>query len=111
MDIAKRDMNHLKKLKLCEDKYTGLFKKYNSLKKKQKENIHYRGVIKQYKEYISGIRDKQTEQYDALQNLTHYIDEIHRTTKLSEQLLDESKKDQRDILTRMKKIKDKNSAF
>ena len=109
MDIAKRDIRHLKKLKLCEEKYTKLFKKYNSLKKKQKENIHYSGVVNQYKEYISGIRTKQAEQYEALQNLTHYIDEIHRTTKLSEQLLDESKKDQSDILTRMKNIKDKIS--
>ena len=107
MDIAKYDNLCIHKSNAFKHKYQLLLKKYTSLKKKQHNNHQYKKIIKQYKDYILTIKKQQTEQYNALQELSDYIDNIHDTTKLSEQLLNESKHDQHEILNKMKIIKKK----
>tara|TARA_Y100000817_G_C16444032_1_gene362064 strand:+ start:169 stop:513 length:345 start_codon:yes stop_codon:yes gene_type:complete len=107
MEIAKADLLCKDKLITTERKYNEIFKKYTTLKKQLKNNHHLKSVVEKYERTIEKYKKEKQAQHTALNVLSEYIDNITAKTKLSEQLLHESKHEQSKILTEMSKIERK----
>ena len=107
MDIAKEDMICKNKLINTERKYNEIFKKYTTLKEQVKDNKHLVSVVDKYKKMIEIYKKEKKKQHIALSKLSDYIDDITQKTKLSENVLNESKHEQKKIFEEMLKIEKK----
>lgn len=107
MDIALDDEKICEIKLLIQNKKNSLENNFNELKKTQKDNIFLADVVDDYIKYFSLMKKQKEDQYEALRKITDYIDNITKTSNITEHLLRESKHDQQEILKRMKLIKSK----
>lgn len=107
MDIALDDEKVCKIKLLIQNKKNSLENHFNELKKTQKDNIFLADVVNDYIKYFSQMKKQKEDQHEALRKITDYIDNINKTSNITEHLLRESKHDQLEILKRMKLIKSK----
>tara|TARA_Y100001958_G_C21221413_1_gene546775 strand:+ start:1331 stop:1684 length:354 start_codon:yes stop_codon:yes gene_type:complete len=107
MNIALDDKKVCQVKMLIQQKNDKLESKLRELKNTQENNKFLSTVVDDYIKYFKYIRDKKTEQYNALRKITDYIDRISETSDMTEYLLRESKNDQKDIIKRMEDIKAK----
>lgn len=107
MDIAIDDEKACEIKLLIDNKQNYLENRIRELKKMQKENVFLTEVVDDYINYFKIINKQNIDQYNALRKISEHIDSIHQTSDITEQLLRESKQDQREILNRMKYVKGK----
>lgn len=107
MDIAINDEKVCEIKLLIQNKKNSLENHFNELKKTQKDNIFLADVVEDYIKYFSQMKKQKEDQYEALRKITDYIDNINKTSDVTEHLLRESKHDQQEILKRMDLIKSK----
>ena len=105
MNVALDDKKLCKVKMLIQQKNHNLASKLQELKNTQENNLFLSSVVDDYIKYFKYIRDKNTEQYNALRKITDYIDRISETNDMTDYLLRESKNDQKDIIKRMDEIK------
>ena len=105
MDLAIRDMS-IEDMKIeVVNRKKMLLDKFKELRYTSSANKFLEGITEDYENYFNYIKSQKREQYEALHMLSDYIENISMDTALTEQLLRESKDDQRHILSQMRKVK------
>jgi len=90
---------------LLDDKNNYLLDKKKELSKKRKENEYLQEVSDEYKkEYMSIVKDKEN-QLNALYELSNHFKNLAKEYNKNKDILKKVRKDQREILNEIKKIK------
>lgn len=82
-----------------------LIDKRNYLERTLKENAFLEGVKKDYQKYRDYMIKEKEDQLRAMNILKQYTEDLVTSTKLTEENIKETKRDQKDILREMEKIK------
>jgi hypothetical protein len=105
MDLAMRDILVENMRIEVVNRKKMLLDKFKELRYTSSANKFLEGITEDYENYFNYIKSQKREQYEALHMLSDYIENISMDTALTEQLLRESKDDQRHILSQMRKVK------
>ena len=105
MDLARRDMSVEDMRIEVINRKKMLLDKFKELKNTSSTNKFLKGISNDYKHYFDFIKAQKRKQYEALCMLSNYIEKISMDTELTEQLLRESKSDQKQILSQMRRVK------
>tara|TARA_Y100000994_G_scaffold249055_1_gene258851 strand:+ start:1263 stop:1616 length:354 start_codon:yes stop_codon:yes gene_type:complete len=82
-----------------------LKKNYEELKKNKKHNPYLEIVFGEYSEHYDNKKKEKEQQYNALQELLDYMDEVDADEKLSVSLQNECKNDKHMLLREMIKLR------
>ena len=82
-----------------------LIDKRNYLERTLKENAFLEGVKKDYQKYRDYVVKEKQDKLRAMNVLKQYTEDLGVSTKLTEANIKETKRDQKDILREMEKIK------
>ena len=105
MDLARRDMSVEDMRTEVISRKKMLLDKFKELRHTSSTNRFLKGISDDYEHYFDYIKAQKREQYEALCMLSDYIENISMDTELTEQLLRESKSDQKQILSQMRRVK------
>ena len=105
MDLAMRDILVENMRIEVVNRKKMLLDKFKELRHTSSTNQFLDGITEDYEHHFNYIKSQKREQYEALCTLSDYIEKISMDTSLTEQLLRESKDDQRHILSQMRKVK------
>ena len=105
LDLAKRD-NYLQKIEnQISAKREMLLAKQKKLRKIAKNNAFLHEVQEDYASYYNFIIKQKEQQIRSMNNIKQYLNDIIVSGKLTEQDIDEAKKEQRGILGEIKHVK------
>jgi septal ring factor EnvC (AmiA/AmiB activator) len=82
-----------------------ILEKTKAIEKKKKVNHFLEGVADDYKKYYEYIVNEKQQQYDSMLRLQKYLDELTKTQQMAAHELKNAKRDQRELLHEMEKIK------
>ena len=103
--LAQRDQ-HLKQIEeLIKSKRDILLKKRKKLQETAKENVFLEGVNKDYQKYHDYILKQKREQYQAMELLKNYINDLIISGELTEKDIENTRIEQEEILNEMNHIK------
>ena len=105
MDLACRDISIEDMRAEAVSRKRMLLGKLKELRRTSSTNQLLKGITDDYEQYFNYIKAQKRQQYEALCMLSDYIGNISEDTELTEQLLRESKSDQKHILSQMRKVK------
>ena len=83
-----------------------ILEKTKEIKKKEKVNHFLQDVVNDYKKYYDYIIQERQQQYNSMKTLQVYLDDLMKTEKLANYELKQAKRDQKDLLKEMDKIKE-----
>ena len=106
MFLAKRDQKIYQLKEELENRKKMLCLKRNQLKNNVKENIFLQEVVEDYDSYNKSIVNQKEKQIVFLKMIHSYIDNINNELKLTDQKLNQSKQEQREILKEISFLKD-----
>jgi hypothetical protein len=106
MDLAIRDIRLNKYKQQIDINKRILMEKYLELQKNAKENEYLNGVVDDYKKYFNFMIEEKNQQYDALNMISQYLDNINSEIKSTDEVLDEQQQEQKKIMREMSKIKE-----
>lgn len=105
IDLGERD-NYLQEIqKQIQMKRQFLSNKQSELKENIKTNDFLRGVKDDYNRYHNFIQKERKEQYDALNTLKQYSEDLRKNTEMTQDKLAESIRDQKYIVDEMNALK------
>ena len=105
MDLAKRDITIRDMQREVADKKKELLSKFKELEQATSENEFLEGVVDDYASYYDYVRQQKSQEYEALRTISEYLDRLSMDVNVTDQLLRQTKEDQKDILGEMSKIK------
>ena len=105
MDLAKKDILLNKMEKTLLKKKINLLKNYEHANKDLKQNKIKEENIEHYKNYFDKIKINKNKQYKALDKLSSYLDKLAKDSSITKNNIQEIKRDQKNILLEMTKIK------
>jgi cell division septum initiation protein DivIVA len=105
LNLAERDLLLDQIDKQIKAKKELLIKKSKQLKKKEEVNEFLDGVKNDYNKYYNYIIKEKEQQYEAMNMLKEYLDDLINSEKLVNNQLKTAKLDQKQILDEMSKIK------
>lgn len=105
MDLAKRDITIREMQREVADKKRELLSKFKELERATSENEFLEGVVDDYATYYDYVREQKSEEYEALRIISEYLDRLSLDVDVTDQLLRQTKEDQKEILREMSKIK------
>ena len=82
-----------------------ILQKTKEIKKKGKCNIFLEDVANDYKKYHEYILNERQQQYNSMKTLQAYLDDLIKTDKLADYELKQAKRDHKEILHELDKIK------
>jgi len=105
LDIVTRD-NYLKRIEnQIQSKRNLLLDKRRKLEKATDENQYLEKIKSNYQKYYDHIVEQKQEQIRAMQILQTYIDDIITSNKLTDKDMENTMKEQQQILEEIAKIK------
>ena len=104
-DLSKQDIYLVEIEKQIAAKRQFLLQRRNHLEKASRENSFLNGVKQDYQVYHQFILKQKHDQMQAMNLLDQYLNDLITSGKLTDQDIEQSKKDQREILTEIEKIK------
>ena len=107
MQLACHDKNTEDMLTIISMKEKDLHDKYIQIKQSKEDNDLLDYVLEDYKTYYNEKKNEKTNQYNSLDQLTQYLDDIALNEEIDHTTLVNLKKDQKDILKEMRLIKNK----
>ena len=105
MDLAKRDITIREMQREVANKKRELLSKFKELERATSENEFLEGVVDDYATYYDYVREQKSEEYEALRIISEYLDRLSLDVDVTDQLLRQTKEDQKEILGEMSKIK------
>lgn len=105
LPLAERDLYLLQIEHEIRNKKTLLIKKKKDLDKKHKLNHYLTGVKKDYSKYYNFILNEKQQQYNALELLKEYMDDLIKTEHLVDDNLRTAKHDQQSIISEIDNVK------
>ena len=105
MELARRDLSIEDMKTEVVNRKKMLLDKLREVRRTSTANQLLKGITDDYERYFDHIKAQKRQQYESLCALSDYIGNISTQTELTEQLLRESKADQKNILSQMRKVK------
>lgn len=94
------------KLILEINKRKGILKdEYKILQERKRENNFLEQVYDDYKNYYSLIIEEKQKQYEALKNISNYLDSLIQESKVAKDTLEELKNDKYKILGKIEEVR------
>ena len=78
---------------------------YKILQERKRENNFLEQVYDDYKNYYSLIIEEKQKQYEALKNISNYLDSLIEESKLAKDTLEELKNDKYKILGKIEEVR------
>lgn len=103
--LAQRDLKLIQIYEEIKNKKDLILKKKKDLSKKKNVNAYLEIVNTDYENYYNYILEQKKKELDAMNILNEYIDDLVNTDKLVDTQLKTAKRDQREILNEISKIK------
>jgi|LakMenEpi03Aug12_release.lakeMendotaPanAssembly.Ray.scaffolds.fasta_scaffold1773146_1 hypothetical protein len=103
--LAQRDLKLIQIYEEIKNKKDLILKKKKDLSKKKNVNAYLEIVNADYENYYNYILEQKKKELDAMNILNEYIDDLVNTDKLVDTQLKTAKRDQREILNEISKIK------
>ena len=103
--LAQRDLKLIQIYEEIKNKKDLILKKKKDLSKKKNVNAYLEIVNTDYENYYNYILEQKKKELDAMNILNEYIDDLVNTDKLVDTQLKTAKRDQREILNEIYKIK------
>ena len=82
-----------------------MLEKQRQIERTKLENAYLEGIAEDYNTYKNALLKQKQQQVNALKTISEYISESNRNINQSEHLLQQSRNEQREILSEIKKIK------
>lgn len=105
LPLAERDLHLLQIEAEIRNKKNLLVKKKKELDKKFKVNTYLTGVKKDYSKYYDYILNEKQQQFNALNLLKEYMNDLIKTENLVDEQLRTAKHDQTDIIGEIDRVK------
>ena len=105
LPLAERDLHLLQIEAEIRNKKNLLVKKKKELDKKFKVNHYLTGVKKDYSKYYDYILNEKQQQFNALNLLKEYMNDLIKTENLVDEQLRTAKHDQKDIIGEIDRVK------
>lgn len=105
MTLANRDLMLYKIKQQIQNKKKLLVQKSKSLDKKKKVNHFLENVKEDYKTYYTYIIKEKKQQYEAMNLIKQYLDDLMKVEKMTDHEVKKAKYDQKVILSEIEKIK------
>ena len=105
LPLAERDLHLLQIEAEIKNKKNLLVKKKKELDKKFKVNHYLTGVKKDYSKYYDYILNEKQQQFNALNLLKEYMNDLIKTENLVDEQLRTAKHDQKDIIGEIDRVK------
>lgn len=105
LPLAERDLHLLQIEAEIRNKKNLLVKKKKELDKKFKVNHYLTGVKKDYSKYYDYILNEKQQQFNALNLLKEYMNDLIKTEHLVDDQLRTAKHDQKDIIGEIDRVK------
>ena len=103
--LAQRDLKLIQIYEEIKNKKDLILKKKKELSKKKNVNTYLEIVNNDYENYYNYILEQKKKELEAMNILNEYIDDLAHTDKLVNTQLKTAKRDQREILNEIHKIK------
>ena len=104
--LAQRDLKLIQIYEEIKNKKDLILKKKKDLSKKKNVNAYLEIVNNDYENYYNYILEQKKKELEAMSILNEYIDDLVNTDKLVDTQLKTAKRDQREILNEISKIKE-----
>lgn len=105
LPLAEKDLHLLQVEQEIRHKKNLLVKKKKELDKKFKINHYLTGVKKDYSKYYDYILNEKQQQFNALNLLKEYMDDLIKTENLVDEQLRTAKHDQKYIIGEIDRVK------
>jgi hypothetical protein len=105
MELAKRDLAINKINEEINKRKDFLNKKQKEIAENTKDNELLNELLIEYDEYININNNEKDAQIKALENMLNYIENIQYTKEFNKEMIASLKKDRKDILNEIQKIR------
>lgn len=103
--LAQRDLKLIQIYEEIKNKKDLILKKKKDLAKKKNVNAYLEIVNNDYENYYNYILEQKKKELEAMNILNEYIDDLVNTDQLVDTQLKTAKRDQKEILNEISKIK------
>ena len=101
MQVACRDIAVANIRGAIKERQTLLQTKYNELKTASVDNSFLLDTVRDYARYLAYIKHQREAQYAGIKKLNDYIDRLSRDTDITEDMLRQTRTDQRALMRQM----------
>ena len=105
MNIACTDLAILNVKGALHAHNENLMTKYKELKKASTDNAYLLDIVKDYAALLLNIKKQKQKQHDGLKKISDYIDHIAQDTNTTEQMLRQTKYDQKNLMNEMNRLR------
>lgn len=106
MDINERNSIISKMKQQIKDKQNYLQERFKELEKNKSENLYLNEVKEDYQKYFNYINTIKNDQLLAFENISNYLDKVGCELKSTDTLLEETKHDQKLVLSEINKLRE-----
>lgn len=106
MDINERNSIILKMKQQIKEKQQYLQERFKELEKNKSENLYLDKIKEDYQKYFNYINNIKQDQLKAFENISSYLDKVGCELKTTDTLLQETKYDQKQVLTEINKLRE-----
>ena len=104
-DLATRDLNIQAMKEQLVYRHKMLLDKRDDLRQIQKDNTYLVGIANDYERYYSTIKNERKRQMEAFELISKYVSNIASDTNTTEQLVTESRRQQREITKEIDRLR------
>lgn len=105
MELAKRDLNIQDMQQQLGYRRQMLLDKRDDLRKIQGDNKYLVGIANDYERYYKAIKIERIRQSEAFELISKYISNIASDTNVTDQLVTESRRQQREIMHEIDRLR------
>ena len=105
MNVAKHDIVKKRVINEIKNKEALLLQTYNNLKKIKDENQLYNSILQDYQKHYDYILDEKQKQYNALETIFEYLENLIDNTDILKEKGEILKNDQKNILEKLLSIR------
>ena len=106
MDINDRNLIISKMKEQIKEKQQYLQERFKELEKNKSENSYLNEVKEDYQKYFNYINTIKQDQLSAFESISNYLDKVGCELKTTDTLLQETKYDQKQVLTEINKLRE-----
>ena len=105
MNVARSDLVKKRIINEIKNKEALLLQTYNNLKKTKDENELYNSILEDYHKHYEYILDEKQKQYNALETIFEYLENLIHNTDILKEKGEILKNDQKNILEKLLSIR------
>lgn len=106
MDINERNTMISKMKEQIKEKQQYIHKRFKEIEKDKSDNIYLTQVKEDYQKYFDYINNIKQDQLTAFENISTYLDKVGCELKTTDTLLQETKHDQKLVLSEINKLRE-----